>query len=486
MRGTVVRGIGLIVLVASAGCSVFQSHQLRIDAAAGMYQSAVIDYRVDGGQLSEPLTVARIAGHQVTHQRMPSAPHPDCSVAHLIVRYPHPVGKKDVALAKLIVETRTPGNPVAAANKAVWEQWGDAIATSARDIVPGMKTNDDVYEVWSLDIAKVDLDRVIAGMVQNGYFVNPAKTSIGIELSAQVDKFEAVKNWTHEPELDILIERVRRQGQLLSYQHPLEVGGPTTAVAAANDGSQTILVAHNEEGPALLPAGPQNDTYQSPPEPATPAVPQYTPPVQQYTPPAAVQPSLPYTPPQIGPYAPPQGRVQPIRPTPRMQNNQRPTTTPGGQTQPRQPAAGPMRKGNNPAARGTYPPQNRRQQMPPAGNAAPPNANGRGANPADTTRSQSRIRWPWQRPNANGQSATPTAPNAMQPDPRRAMPGGYGRQPASPGNRGPVNYGRPGQSPQQGGYPGYPQAAAPADGSSGGYPSGMPQPPQITSRPSGY
>lgn len=485
MRGTVVRGMGLAALAAVCGCSAFQPSTLRLDAAAGMYQKAVLDYRVDGGQLSEPLTVARIAGQQVTHQRLASTPHPDCSVARLIIRYPHPGGKNGVALAKLIVETRPLANPVAQANKAVWEQWSDVITTTARGMVPGMKANEDLYEVWSLDISKADLDRVIAGMMQNGYFVNPAKTSIGIELSAQVDKFEAVKNWTHEPELDILVERVRHQGQLLSYQHPLELGGPMTALASSGDDNRAMLVSHNEEGPSLVPAGPQNNAYQHQPEPEAVS------PAQQYTPPvpAVTQPSLPYTPPPIGPNPQPQVGGQ-VRPLQRMPNYQRPMTPPAAQSPPqRQPAAGPMRNRNNPAARAPNPPQNRRQQAPPAAsrNPAPPKAAPQNrANPADA--SQPRSRWPWRRSNtnANGQPAAPTAPNAQQ-DPRRPLLPGYGRQPAPPGNGAPSYYGRPGQNAPQGGYPGYPQAAAPADNSSsGGYPTGMPQPPQITSRPSGY
>lgn len=493
MRGTVVRGIGLIVLAASAGCSVFQSHELRIDAAAGMYETAALDYRVDGGQLSEPLTVARIAGQQVTHQRLPSTPHPDCSVARLTIRYPHPAGKKGYALAKLFVETRTPVDPAAQAKKAVWEQWGDAIVTTARDIVPGMKASDDLFETWSLDISKADLDRAIAGMMQSGYFVNPSKTSIGVKLTAQVDKFEAVKSWTHEPELDILMERVRRQGLLLSYEHPLEAAGPMAAVAGGNDGKGAMLVSHNEEGPALVPAGPQSNAYQYPAEPAAPSVsPRYTPPA-----PSTVQPSPPYTPPRIGPNAPPRTGAQQMRPRQpqRTPNDQQPLTSPGGQSPPqRQPAAGATRNRNNPAARQPYPPQNRRRQAPPAAsrNAASPNAAPKGGtNPADASRAgQPKLRWPWRKSNAsaNGQPGAPTAPNGSPQGPRRPLLPGYGRQPA-PASGGPSYYGRPGRNSASpsGGYPGYPQAAAPADSSSsGGYPSGMPQPPQITSRPSGY
>ncbi|HVA50566.1 MAG TPA: hypothetical protein VNH11_29745 [Pirellulales bacterium] len=458
MRGTV-RGIGLAALLSLAGCSVFQSHELRIDAAAGMYKAASLDYRVDGGQLSEPLMVARIAGQQVRHERMPSIPHPDCSVARLTIKYPHPGGKAGYAAAKLVVETRAPIKSVAQTKKAVWEEWGDALVTTARDIVPGVKASDDLYEIWSLDISKRDLDRVIAAMMQSGYFVNPTKPAIGVALAAQVDNFAASKNWTHEPELDILMERVRQQGQLVSYLHPIEAAGAATAAVAGQEGNRATLVAHNQEGPALFPAGPQTNSYPALPEPALPSVaPQYVPAA-----PNGQRPSLPYAPP--GMRLP---RTAPAQPR-QLRGMQRPTMPPGGQpAAPRSPAAGPGRNRNNTPARSPSPPPNRRPPMPPAASqnrAAQPGT----AQPADASPAgQPRFRWPWRRSNANagGQPATTPPQGGNAPDSRRPRLPRYGTPP----------------DPNGAGAPPFYQGAMPP----GASPAGMPQPPQVTSRPAGY
>src|SRR5581483_1769790 len=98
---------GTLAGCAVAGCSALQPRSMRIDSAAGTYQGVTITYRVDGGQLNEPLTVARISGQQVSQQSLPSSPYPDRSVAQLSIRYPHPDGKADYALAELVVQTRT-------------------------------------------------------------------------------------------------------------------------------------------------------------------------------------------------------------------------------------------------------------------------------------------------------------------------------------------------------------------------------------------
>ncbi|OYV71908.1 MAG: hypothetical protein B7Z74_06390 [Deltaproteobacteria bacterium 21-66-5] len=389
-------------------------------------------------------------------------------MARLTINYPHPGHKPGYAAAKLVVETRAPLKAVAQTKKAVWEEWGDAIATTARDIVPGVKASDDLYEVWSLDISKRDLDRVIAAMMQSGYFVNPTKPAIGVALAAQVDTFAASKHWTHEPELDILMERVRPQGQLVSYLHPLEAADAATAVAAGQEGNRATLVAHNEEGPALFPAGPQTNTYSTLPEPAAQSVaPQYAPAA-----PNGQRPSLPYIPPQVAPTAPPGMRPPRTAPAQGRQprDMQRPTMPPGGQpAAPRSPAAGPWRNRSNPPARSPSPPPNRRPPMPPPAASQNRAAQSGTAKPADTSRAgQPRFRWPWSRSNANaGAQPAATPPQGGNvPDPRRPRLPRYGIPPA----------------PGGGGAPPFYQGAM----SPGASPAGMPQPPQVTSRPAGY
>lgn len=483
MRGTAIRAVAFCAALALAGCSPFTPRTLQIDSAAGSYQSATVTYRVDGGQLSEPLTVARINGQQVTQERLASSPYPDQSVVRLSLRYPHPDGKAGMALAEMVVETRTPPNAQnqAQAKKAFWQQWGDSLAATARDLLPGMKMSDGVFEAWALDISKNDLDRVIQGMSLSGYFVNPSKQALGVELAVRVDNFQAVKAWTREPELDILMGRVRQEGRLVSYLHPNETAPAGVTYVPNRQGM--MLASHEQEGPALVPAGPQNNTYQLPPEGLPAQSPQALPPGTLPRQPAASyapQPQPQHTPPPA--YAPPAANgpgswnrspSQPRRAAPPAAG--------------RLPAAAPA---NNPRGRWTPPPPYRRGGVSPSQTSAPPYRGGNSAaaaasqQPGGRTTGSSRFRLPWQRsPQPNAPQANPSRVPAAAGynDPRRQRAPGYpaaGQQPQQNG-RLPARFQR-----GFGNRPAAPnaQATAPAVG----YPVGLPQPPQIQSSYGAY
>lgn len=491
MRGTAIRVVGLCAALALAGCSPFTPRTLQIDSAAGSYQSVTITYRVDGGQLSEPLTVARINGRQVTQERLASSPYPDQSVVRLSIRYPHPNGAAGFALAEMVVETRTPPNAQTQAQtkKAFWQEWSDSLAATARDLLPGMKMSDGVFEAWALEISKSDLDRIIQGMSLSGYFVNPTKQALGVELAARIDNFQAAKNWTREPELDILLERVRQEGRLVSYMHPKETAPAGVAYTPNRQGM--MLASHDEVGPALLPAGPQNNAYQLPPEGPAGRGPQAFPPSSVPAQPApSYAPQPQYTAPPS--YAPPAA----ARPKPWDRAPAQPPRAASPSTSGRMPAA--AGAVNNPRSRWTPPSPYRRGGMSPGqtpSNAAP----NQGANAAAAPNGQqagsrspapSRFRLPWQRPTqsqANAPQANPSqAPaGAGYFDPRRQRSAAYagaGQQP-QPNGRAPTRFQR--------GYGNRPAAPAyapnpPANDPAIGYPAGLPQPPQLRSSTGSY
>lgn len=403
MRRFVPSGAWLLACFALAGCQANGLTPVRIDSLSGMYQSVTLNYRVDTGQLSEPVTVARIADRQVRQQQLPSSPYPDRSIAQLTVRYPHPAGKKGVAQAEVVIETRQPPR-AGQAKKASWVEWADEMTEAARDLVPGLRGSDTVYEVWAMDLPRGELDLAIAGMTQSGYFIGPPRPTLGVELAAKVDNFQARKRWAHVPELDMLIDRVRQNGQLVSYQHPLDTSEPAPAVAANQASPFRTVAAHENEiqGPTLLPAGPQaygpsSEISPSGPAPSYAPSPAYSPPA--YTPPA-------YTPPALQPRLPPPASIA----TPDTQVNpsleQQPSIGQPRVGQPRggQSLGGPNRSPTNvraqpgPRQRMQLPPQYRRQvpsyrgpqpgatQAPPIRSRyAPPNARQR--QPASMQRS---------------------------------------------------------------------------------------------------
>ncbi|HET6883361.1 MAG TPA: hypothetical protein VFI31_24640 [Pirellulales bacterium] len=481
MRGTTVRGICLCAVSALAGCSSFQQRSLRIDSAAGMYQGVTLTYKVDGGQLSEPLTVARITGNQVTQERLPSSPYPDQSVVRLSIRYPHPDGKSGFALAEMVVETRRPANNQV--KKAVWEQWSDSFATVARDLLPGMKMSDDVFEAWSLDISRSDVDRVIQGLSQSGYFANPSKQTLGVELAVRIDNFQAMKQWTREPELDILLERVRQQGRLVSYVHPADLSGPTGTIVYGRNFNEATLVSHEQAGPSLMPAGPPNSAYQLPPQSAAPQpAPQTLPMPSQSAAPTRSRTDLGLPPSNTprqtpnralwdrSPFGRPPATVQAL-----------PGRTPNAMQAP----------SSDPRNRRQYPQPYRRGAQPPVPS---PKAAAQQVTPQDRGRfapQQRMPRMPWQRPSSPQAPASPQA-NMQQPAAPPYAPNGYRQDPRRPTF--PRSSSAPAQSPNNGSrlpprlqrFFKPPASASNGQGElSAGLHDGIPEPPQI-STPSAY
>lgn len=261
VRRLVVR-LAWVAWLASAGCTSFRPRTVPIDSAAGMYRNVNVTYRVDTGQLMEPLVVSRIAGRRIARQQIPSSPYANRSVARLTLQYPHPEGKEGYALAEVVIETRAPRR-ASRSRKGVWQQWTDSFADAARDLVPGLPGSDTVYEAWSMDLPRNELDRAIGGLSQGGFFVSPPRPSVGVELDARIDGYQSLKRWTHVPELDTLLEHVRQEGQLVSYTHPIDSDQPVTAVAGQepNAGGGQI-VWHDTDGPSL--AAPSGENFGPP------------------------------------------------------------------------------------------------------------------------------------------------------------------------------------------------------------------------------
>src|SRR5271168_1909979 len=94
-----------------SGCSWWNHPRPQLDSMAGLYDRASIVYRLDASQLCEPLAVARIEGQLVAYQELPTAPVANSAVGTLTIKYPHPAGVPNCALAEVVIETRKPDGP---------------------------------------------------------------------------------------------------------------------------------------------------------------------------------------------------------------------------------------------------------------------------------------------------------------------------------------------------------------------------------------
>jgi hypothetical protein len=292
----------LSALIVAAGCQALAPRTVRIDTTVGMYQTAQLSYRIDTGKTSEPVKVANIAGQQVSYQQKPSGPYPGHSVVQLAVMYPHPGGHPGYALAEVVVKARKPPATTPPADKPAWRQFTDGIhEILTQNNLPGIKLADGVYEAWALDIPRSDVDGLVGRLGETGFFHLAGNSAPGIDVTCVINGQTIEKQWGHVSELDTLIERVRNEGTLVSYTHPLEDEKPKptaqpvrfaawppagaapigTAVPAANVARGDWVA--NQAGvpvpqPGLAqdvpPNGPQPPVYAAYPSPAANGYPQ--------------------------------------------------------------------------------------------------------------------------------------------------------------------------------------------------------------------
>lgn len=196
-----------------AGCAGFKPREAEIHPdvveSDGLYRSALVSYQVDAGGVSP----SNAAGRQVSFQAPP--PESQAPARRLSIQYPHPRGLAGLALAEVVIESAAP--EPAAGGTSAWRRWIAAADRAARNTLPGVQWADGVEEAWALDIPRSDLDRVLARLAEAGYFHGRPGAGDEVELSATLDGASLNKRWGRVGELEALMERVRQEGQLVSY-----------------------------------------------------------------------------------------------------------------------------------------------------------------------------------------------------------------------------------------------------------------------------
>ncbi len=181
---------------------------------SGLYDKASIVYRLDASQLCESLAVARIEGQLVAYQELPTAPVPNSAVGTLTITYPHPAGVPGCALAEVVIETRKPDGPDADIQAGKKPSKWSVMMSRFED----KSKKNRAYEYWTFALPKADLDQAIGKLDENGYFTVAKVTQPGVDVAAQVDKQVMHKTWKQVPELDAIMLRVRKSGELVNYR----------------------------------------------------------------------------------------------------------------------------------------------------------------------------------------------------------------------------------------------------------------------------
>ncbi|MBX3415250.1 MAG: hypothetical protein KF708_21375 [Pirellulales bacterium] len=229
-----------MLVLACLGCSSPFQSIVRRDSAAGLYERASLEYRLDASRLNLPLAITHVEGQLVSYDRTASNPEPGESTGTLKLVYPHPSGRTDLALARVTIESKLPAPTQAPAT-------ADR-AAAARLAAGGAP----IKETWELDISRAELDRIVSKLNTTGYFEKKTKRGAGVRVATTLDGREVAKDWDQSAELDQLMVRVRSQGQLVAMDRPAGYrpqGAPPASVVAWRELSARRLAAEAEPTP---------------------------------------------------------------------------------------------------------------------------------------------------------------------------------------------------------------------------------------------
>jgi hypothetical protein len=231
---------GVLGVCLLAGCSSLKWNKVPRDASAGFYQSASLTYRLDAGKLQQPLDVARVDGQNVSYEQVASSPLPDQSVGTLSLIYPHPSGRMGYAQVKFTLES-------AHTKSTTPKSWNPFKKTPPGPPQPVSFSGaqPEVHEVWVLDIPSGESDQYFKLLSTHNFF-NTERPAAGdaAQLTVKLNGGEVHKNWDQLPELNALVQRVRREGRLAVYERPDALAGSQSHTISST-GVYSELLAHS-------------------------------------------------------------------------------------------------------------------------------------------------------------------------------------------------------------------------------------------------
>ena len=215
---SICRRLALAVLGAGlcGGCSGVPWHKIPLDASTGFYDSASFTYRLDAGKLQQPLEVVRVEGQTVTYDQVASSPLPEQSIGTLSLAYPHPAGRAGFAQVKFPLASAA-GR--ASQSPPWWNLLPGKPADSQTSVGP-VGSQPEIHEAWVLDIPRLESDHYFKLLSGEGFFNTQRPGDVGVKLTVRINGKELSKNWDQIAELNVLAQRVRREGQLLAFTRP--------------------------------------------------------------------------------------------------------------------------------------------------------------------------------------------------------------------------------------------------------------------------
>ncbi|MBI82926.1 MAG: hypothetical protein CMJ81_07000 [Planctomycetaceae bacterium] len=210
------RALVLVVAgsIALSGCAAIKRQAGKMGDKPLSVSDLHLTYRTE----TDRLNVAQSSNHVLlaTHQAPAANALPACSIGIVNIVYPHPEGRKDVARVRVVF--RASGTETAVLNRSMWKKIFDLEEDTDVGKIP-----EDVLEVWTMDVPKSHLDRTVGRLKKAQFFrkqlviLNP-ETFLAIDMEGEI---AVGKNYRSVDELDLLVMRIRREGQLIYSPQPV-------------------------------------------------------------------------------------------------------------------------------------------------------------------------------------------------------------------------------------------------------------------------
>lgn len=227
--------VGVLGAVCLCGCSSLSPtrplpwKKMPLDASTGFYQSASIEYRLDAGKLQQPLDVAHVEGQRIWFEKLASSPLEGESTGTLSIIYPHPQGKAEQAQVKFVLESRSGAEP----KNSPWLPVHVGVSVRKSDSPQSIVTSQSqLLESWVLDIPSSESDAYFKLLGAQSFYDTERPESGAAEIAVNINGKRIEKPWDQIPELNLLVQRVRRQGQLVALVRPANAPRPITSVDA--------------------------------------------------------------------------------------------------------------------------------------------------------------------------------------------------------------------------------------------------------------
>jgi hypothetical protein len=204
------------------------------DATAGFYDTARIEYRLDAGKLGQPIDVVRVDGRQVAYEQVASSPLADQSIGTLVIQYPHPAGIPDMARVTFTLDSGR-------ADASGARSWNPLKTGKSPAITTG---HEEIHEVWAMCIPRAESDRYFQLLSTQNFYHAAAVENGPAQLAVTMNGRALRKSWEQVPELNLLVQRVRREGQLVGYLRPRALAGMgTSGIASTRDYRELLAQA---------------------------------------------------------------------------------------------------------------------------------------------------------------------------------------------------------------------------------------------------